>query len=139
MIGGQQLQLSSPDQQPQSTSVDERPDSSSKDVYLPAPAVITTRKKKNDNRILKQLLSQEDEDEDADTDIPTVAMVATATATTTTASVSSDSTQDEGSVNLEKNEAEPKKTDNMLLKVGGRGEEAEIGRVGGGARGREGG
>jgi len=112
-------QLSSPDQQPQSTSVDERPDSSSKDIgMMPAPAM-TTLKAKNDNRILKQLLSQEDEDDDGDADeTMTATTVATTTATTTTASVSSDSTLDDTNVSLEKNEAEPKKMDNALLKVG---------------------
>ena len=110
--------------------MDERPDSSSKDIgMMPAPAM-TTLKTKNDNRILKQLLSQEDEEDNDDGDAMTATTVATTTATTTTASVSSDSTLEDTNVSLEKNEAEPKKMDNALLKVGRmRKEGGEVGRM----------
>ena len=121
MTGGR---MSSGDhQRPRSTSsVDERPDSSSNAVCpLPPPLTLppltappaATRKTKNDNRILKQLLSQEDEDDENDAATATTVATTTAT-TTTTASVSS---VDQDGAGSEKNEAQPKKTENVLLKV----------------------
>ncbi len=99
-------QQQSPPQQPQSTSTEDHPDSSS----------VSPTKTREDNALLKQLLNQEDEVEEETQLTDKTGQQQASDISTTAADLSNAS----NNVEIEKNnEAEPKKTNNILLKVCG--------------------